>query len=742
MQPLYEYVCHIKGHRNSKGELAEWVIKSHETGKILSSHKSEQKAKEHLQQMHIFNEAAEIAGYPKLYHICGYMTGLDDDDIRDILTNGLRLHDNGESNCIWFSTGTPFSASDSVSRRPLVLSLECTPENIRKYRIDEYDVQANSPIVNVHENIPIEDLQIEQLAWGSIYRGENQVADIIDTRFYGNFERWDRFDKDINIVIYEDLFNMWARDDIAKRGFNPDLNRLKEIMGDRLTITNFMEPKSDTLLGEASEGKKEIPVIVCADMGMGKTTFVQKINDSGKYKCYDLEVCDLPNIWGEPDEDGNMALVDGWEDIALKKIKSLNADVVAITSDPKMVHKLIESGIPFFLAYKDDISAIRKDIEKRTSEHFANVVKDFWKYIEKSDIPEELKEQMKACDPKAMTNIKCADALPPSIIETDKFQSDDRYRHWHDMFKLKTGGKAVSIMDRNIETLESRLKEFDKITSNLCTKLRLNAGEYLSSPYILHKILDIVDEKEKKSDKLLGESTYGTDMDKRVNIFMEGVSQLGLSANQVDAIGKITNACMESVMDETSEPRYVSHLFQDEADRNDIESMIDADGNIDNVVSEYGFLLDPSNPDNVTEGVPYILEGSDTIIGTSGPYTLAYNGKMAGSYLLYKKLDDDSSTTNVFMEGVGDGVDTKDINPNMNELDEYTDTPPETVDDTEEDDEHELTMDEMYDKLIEQGVSQQTINIVTDIIGWNPDSMLKILYAATGYRTFDQLSEF
>lgn len=72
MQTLYEYVCHIKGHRNSKGELAEWVIKSHETGKILSSHKSEQKAKEHLQQMHIFQEAAESVGYPKLYHICGY----------------------------------------------------------------------------------------------------------------------------------------------------------------------------------------------------------------------------------------------------------------------------------------------------------------------------------------------------------------------------------------------------------------------------------------------------------------------------------------------------------------------------------------------------------------------------------------------------------------------------------------------------------------------------------------------
>ena len=59
MQPLYEYVCHIKGHRNSDGELAEWVIKSHETGEILSSHKSEKKAKEHLQHMHIFGESVE-----------------------------------------------------------------------------------------------------------------------------------------------------------------------------------------------------------------------------------------------------------------------------------------------------------------------------------------------------------------------------------------------------------------------------------------------------------------------------------------------------------------------------------------------------------------------------------------------------------------------------------------------------------------------------------------------------------
>lgn len=487
MQPLYEYVCHMKGHRNSNGELAEWVIKSHETGKILSSHKSEQKAKEHLQQMHIFNEAVNASPCKKLYHICGYMTGLTDDDIRDILTNGLRLHDNGESNSIWFSTGAPFG--DSIFMRPLVLSLECTPENIRKYRIDEYDVRANSPIVNIHENIPMEDLKIEQLAWGSIYRGEKQVADIIDTRFYGNFERWARFDKDVSMVIYEDLFNMWARDNIARRGFNPDLTRLKEIMGDRLTITDFMETKSD---------------------------------------------------------------------------------------------------------------------------------------------------------------------------------------------------------------------------------------------------------------KLIGESNIGTYMDKRVKIFMEGVSQLGLRANQVDAIGKITKVCMESVMHEPTESHYVSHLFQGEDERNDIERMIDADGNIGNVVAEYGFLLDPSDPANVTEGIPFIMEGSDIIIGTRGPYTLVYNGKMAGSYMLYKKLDDESSTTNVCMEGVGDVVDSQDIDSNMNEFDEYTDNPPETVDDMDEneaDEEHELTMDEMYNKLIKQGISQETIDIVTGIIGWNPDSMLKILHTATGYNAFEQLPE-
>jgi len=46
------FVKHIPGHKNSKGEASPYCIVSHETGKILSSHKTESAAKKHLQDMH------------------------------------------------------------------------------------------------------------------------------------------------------------------------------------------------------------------------------------------------------------------------------------------------------------------------------------------------------------------------------------------------------------------------------------------------------------------------------------------------------------------------------------------------------------------------------------------------------------------------------------------------------------------------------------------------------------------
>jgi hypothetical protein len=45
------YVSHVPGHTNSKGESAPWVVKQHNTDKILESFKSESAAKEGLKNM-------------------------------------------------------------------------------------------------------------------------------------------------------------------------------------------------------------------------------------------------------------------------------------------------------------------------------------------------------------------------------------------------------------------------------------------------------------------------------------------------------------------------------------------------------------------------------------------------------------------------------------------------------------------------------------------------------------------
>lgn len=51
---VISYIQYIKGHKNSKGESAPWVIRDHKTGKILSSHKSREEAEKHLKRMKYF----------------------------------------------------------------------------------------------------------------------------------------------------------------------------------------------------------------------------------------------------------------------------------------------------------------------------------------------------------------------------------------------------------------------------------------------------------------------------------------------------------------------------------------------------------------------------------------------------------------------------------------------------------------------------------------------------------------
>lgn len=50
-----------------------------------------------------------------------------------------------------------------------------------------------------------------------------------------------------------------------------------------------------------------------------------------------------------------------------------------------------------------------------------------------------------------------------------------------------------------------------------------------------------------------------------------------------------------------------------------------------------------------------------------------------------------------------------------------------------------MTKYQMWDRLEELGVSEQTLQIVTSINGYSETTMCDILYAYMGYRNFDQL---
>lgn len=50
-------------------------------------------------------------------------------------------------------------------------------------------------------------------------------------------------------------------------------------------------------------------------------------------------------------------------------------------------------------------------------------------------------------------------------------------------------------------------------------------------------------------------------------------------------------------------------------------------------------------------------------------------------------------------------------------------------------------VDQAWDTLLELGVSEETLQVVTDINGYNLNTMEDVLYAKFGYRSFDQLDE-
>lgn len=50
-----------------------------------------------------------------------------------------------------------------------------------------------------------------------------------------------------------------------------------------------------------------------------------------------------------------------------------------------------------------------------------------------------------------------------------------------------------------------------------------------------------------------------------------------------------------------------------------------------------------------------------------------------------------------------------------------------------------MTKGQMWDELMDMGVTEETLQIVTSINGYSEDTLEDILYVVTGYRSFGQL---
>lgn len=78
-------VRHQKGHKNSKGELAELVIVSHKDGHIISSHKTKAEAEKHLGDIRKFKhigESMKLEEAKELLESEGYIVKSFKDDLQ------------------------------------------------------------------------------------------------------------------------------------------------------------------------------------------------------------------------------------------------------------------------------------------------------------------------------------------------------------------------------------------------------------------------------------------------------------------------------------------------------------------------------------------------------------------------------------------------------------------------------------------------------------------------------------
>ena len=77
MRIKVSYIVHMPGHKGNDGSEKPWVIKSHETDKIISSHSSKEDAEKHLKQIQYFKHKGNIDQLLKQAEIFDYEKEVD-----------------------------------------------------------------------------------------------------------------------------------------------------------------------------------------------------------------------------------------------------------------------------------------------------------------------------------------------------------------------------------------------------------------------------------------------------------------------------------------------------------------------------------------------------------------------------------------------------------------------------------------------------------------------------------------
>lgn len=94
LKSKYSYVKYVEGHKNSQGEKAPWCVLEHDTGKILSSFKTEEEATSQLRNMHIHKKGSlDPKKEKELVVWCRLQEGLDKLEIIEFLKKRFKLDD-------------------------------------------------------------------------------------------------------------------------------------------------------------------------------------------------------------------------------------------------------------------------------------------------------------------------------------------------------------------------------------------------------------------------------------------------------------------------------------------------------------------------------------------------------------------------------------------------------------------------------------------------------------------------